>query len=641
MAKKCCGFVKQHKLQGIEKNRSCTDIIFLLLFIASYVAAVVIFIEAGNNGGDPDKIVRGVDYHGRICGKSAGVEAFPMAVWPSIAMYKYMECKSSCEATEQLPVSLAHPDQFYKYSSTRFLHFCFPWYDDTSATIVNETTSTAQTSLLEDNFDSASEMIGRAAGDLYTAWPMFIVCAIVALLFTFLYTWATRYIAGVLVWACIALIIMGGSFLGIVLIKEANNAENDVVPNRQKGMRVMGWLFVALTFVFFLIVVFLRKRIRIAVEVIKMAAGAIGDIKSLVFFPIVPVFLAIIYFLFWVAEALYIFSVTDEAVGNIDPLYVDGFKEAYPNRDTAFVDLEFRDSFRGYALYHIFHLFWNVQFLFYFGYLVCAGAIADWYFTKCDASGNKIVGFQQDELSHMPVMGSFLRVLRYHMGTVAITSLIIAIIQTIRAVVKYIEEKVRGPEPNYVQKAVFCCIQCCLKCAECCMDKINKNALIWTAIWGDGFCVSACSSFALIWRNLARVAALHMVSSFIFFMGKVTVSLAVTGCFAWLFVSVDKYETELSSPVLPICIVFAIAYTISTLFMLVFESAADTIFFCFLVDEEKNKAAGSSMFASQELQELVGKHQGASEAASAKKKRFESDQNARVPLNAIAPQLGN
>jgi choline transporter-like protein 2/4/5 len=375
--------------------------------------------------------------------------------------------------------------------------------------------------------------------------------------------------------------------------------------------------------------------------VIKMAATAIGDIKALVFFPIVPVFLAIVYFLFWVAEALYIFSVTDEVVGNVDPLFLDGFKEAYPNRETTFVDLEFRDSFRGYALYHLFHLFWNVQFLFYFGYLICAGAIADWYFTKCDASGNKIVGFAQDELSHMPVMSSLLRVLRYHMGTVAITSLIIAIIQTIRAIVKYIEEKTTGPDPNYVQKAVFCCIQCCLKCAECCMDKINKNSLIWTAIWGDGFCVAACSSFALIWRNLARVAALHMVSSFIFFMGKVTVSLAVAGSFAWLFVSVDKYETELSSPVLPICITFAIAYTICSLFMLVFESAADTIFFCFLVDEEKNKASGSSMFASAELQELIGKHEGASEEQAAKKKRLESGGLENVPLNSVAPSLGN
>jgi solute carrier family 44 protein 1 (choline transporter-like protein)/choline transporter-like protein 2/4/5 len=54
------------------------------------------------------------------------------------------------------------------------------------------------------------------------------------------------------------------------------------------------------------------------------------------------------------------------------------------------------------------------------------------------------------------------RATRYHLGTIALVSLIIAIIQTIRLIVKYIEDKLSGPEPNQVQRALFCCIQCCL-----------------------------------------------------------------------------------------------------------------------------------------------------------------------------------
>lgn len=71
--------------------------------------------------------------------------------------------------------------------------------------------------------------------------------------------------------------------------------------------------------------------------------------------------------------------------------------------------------------------------------------------------------------------------MRYHLGTVAIASLIIAVIEFIRWTVRFIEAKTKGKDgqQNRLQKCVFCMIYCCLRCLECCMDKINKNALIW------------------------------------------------------------------------------------------------------------------------------------------------------------------
>lgn len=44
------------------------------------------------------------------------------------------------------------------------------------------------------------------------------------------------------------------------------------------------------------------------------------------------------------------------------------------------------------------------------------------------------------QFSNSPILKSLKRVLRFHMGTIALGSLIIAIIQFIRAMVKYIEE---------------------------------------------------------------------------------------------------------------------------------------------------------------------------------------------------------
>src|SRR6185312_7535568 len=132
-----------------------------------------------------------------------------------------------------------------------------------------------------------------------------------------------------------------------------------------------------------------------------------------------------------------------------------------------------------------------------------------------------------------------------------------------------------GGKPNCIQKSIFCLIGCCLACLQCCLDKVNKNALVWTAIWGDSFVTAACSSFKLLWGNLARTGAMTMVSAFLMFLGKVTIALATCG-FGGIFIHF-RYP-QVSSPVLPMVVIFIVGYIVGSLFMSVFEVAMDTVF---------------------------------------------------------------
>jgi len=237
---------------------------------------------------------------------------------------------------------------------------------------------------------------------------------------------------------------------------------------------------------------------------------------------------------------------------------------------------------------------------------VIAGAVAEWYFSRTDpATGEKIRGDEEGQLSNFPVAQSLCRTLVFNLGTVSIAAFIIAVIQFLRAVVAYLEKK-SGSEPaNPFKKAVFCLVKCCLKCVECCCDKVNKNALIWTAIYGDSFVVAACSSFSLIWRNLARVAALSAVSGVILNVGIVCTAVFTTGISAAILVTVPYYQTALSSIWLPCLAIFVISYTMAKIFFGVVDAAIDTIFLCFLVDCETNQG---KMFASEGLQKLVNDH---------------------------------
>lgn len=53
------------------------------------------------------------------------------------------------------------------------------------------------------------------------------------------------------------------------------------------------------------------------------------------------------------------------------------------------------------------------------------------------------------QLSHSPVLQSVWRAIRFHLGTIAIAALLMAIIQFIRAVIKYIETVSEATEAEW------------------------------------------------------------------------------------------------------------------------------------------------------------------------------------------------
>jgi hypothetical protein len=98
------------------------------------------------------------------------------------------------------------------------------------------------------------------------------------------------------------------------------------------------------------------------------------------------------------------------------------------------------------------------------------------------------------------------------------------------------------------------CAQCCLKCMQTFIDKVSKNAFVWTSIYGTGFCPSSCLSFALIWRNLARTAALSVVSGVLVFFGKVLIVFVTTAICAAALIAYDPFDQPISSPLLPLLV---------------------------------------------------------------------------------------
>jgi choline transporter-like protein 2/4/5 len=83
-------------------------------------------------------------------------------------------------------------------------------------------------------------------------------------------------------------------------------------------------------------------------------------------------------------------------------------------------------------VYNLFGFFWGVFFLSALDQIVLAGAFASWYWT-----------LNKKDTPKLPLTRSFYRAIRYHLGTLAFGSLIIAIIRMIRVMIVYIEEKLK------------------------------------------------------------------------------------------------------------------------------------------------------------------------------------------------------
>merc|ERR1711988_672190 len=251
------------------------------------------------------------------------------------------------------------------------------------------------------------------------------------------------------------------------------------------------------------------------------------------------------------------------------------------------------------AWFWLFGYFWVTQFIAALGEMVLAGAAAAWYFRELpDRPPIK-----------KPLRRALKRAIKYHIGSVAFGSLIIAIIKFIRAVIAYIQSKANAAAGKAgaigkIVKVVLCLIQSCVWCMEKCMKFINRNAYILIAIHGISFCTAAKRAFFLILRNIARIGAVALLSTIFLFLGKMFICAIPTTAAVYLLIMNES--TKVASPAVPLAIIAISTYIIGSSMMAVYGMTIDTMLVCFVGDEEANKEAhGGPFYASGELSSFV------------------------------------
>jgi len=555
----------------------------LVLFACAWAWMIVLAIHAKNDGANFDRVIYPVDVQGKICGIDTDTADKPYGAWPNVLYPKYIECIESCDKTQT----------DYNYTTIKFVHWCLP--DPSDAAISN------QLDEFNASWGATSRYLAQSIGDFHVLrWVLFATAGgsiFVSLLVVLL----SRRCVDFLVWGSIFLVLGGGFVLGGAFFYwylDSSNAVQDTSLDSWLTLAIITW---SITFILLLLVFYLRKEIQIAKEVVKEASRVTGDMLCLMFYPIIPALFILGFVVVFVLFMLYLYSAGD--LVDLDDSFLPD-----PGSISGAKTFSWHETYQYWSIYALFHFFWTTQTVYYLGYLTIAGAVANWYFAATDENGNKRRGSGEDELPSFPIARSCCRAVFYHIGTAAFGALIIAIIRTLRALLSYVRYKTKDSD-NKCAKAVLCICSCCLTCLERCLDKVSKNALIWTAIFGDNFCTASCSSFSLIMNHLIKVAAVNSVSSFIVFLCKVCVALACTAGCGVFITYYDDLRDRVNSIMLPLIVTFLVTYFLGAMMMGVFESSIDAIFFCFLVDVDFNQTNGHPMRASKGLADLVQKHE--------------------------------
>ncbi|XP_072458489.1 choline transporter-like protein 2 isoform X1 [Notamacropus eugenii] len=480
----------------------------------------------------------------------------------------------------------------------------------------------------------ARQLAMRVFEDYTVSWYWILIGLVIAMALSLIFIVLLRFLAGIMIWIMIVMVILVLGY-GIFhcymeyarLRGEAGSDVSIVDLGFQTDFRVylhlrQTWLafmiiLCVLELIIILLLIFLRKRILIAIALIKEASRAVGYVMTSLLYPIFTFFLLCLCIAYWASTAVFL-STSNEAiykVFNDTPCVAAGQTcnpETFSTSNVTRLCPDARCQFAFYGgetgyhrvllglqIYNIFMFFWLANFVLALGQVTLAGAFASYYWAIK----------KPDDLPAFPLFSSFGRALRYHTGSLAFGSLLLAIVQVIRVILEYLDQRLKAAE-NRFAKFLMTCLKCCFWCLEKFLKFLNRNAYIMIAIYGTNFCTSAKNAFFLLMRNIIRVAVLDKVTDFLFLLGKLLVVGSV-GILAFFFFThrikiVQDTAPSLNYYWVPILTVIVGSYLIAHGFFSVYGMCVDTLFLCFCEDLERNDGSPERpYFMSPELRDIL------------------------------------
>nr|XP_035954905.1 choline transporter-like protein 5 isoform X3 [Halichoerus grypus] len=627
--------------KGPVAKRSCTDVLCCIIFILFIIAYILLGLVAWVHG-DPRRVAYPTDSKGHFCGQKGTPNEnktilfyFNLFSCTSPSVVVNLQCPTTQICVSKCPEKFLtymeiqfryrtnkhywmYYSQFCKsrfvkpaktvtqvlldddcpiaiFPSKPFLQRCFPDF-----TTKNGTLTVGNKTIFEDGSGKTRNAVelrtaanrvnkildARAIGmkvfeDYATTWYWILIGLTIAMLLSWLFVILLRFTAGFLFW-----VFMVG-VIGIIgygiwhCYQEHSNLQGR--PNSHLTIYDIGFqtdismyfqlkqtwfafmIILCLLEVFIiLMLIFLRERIRISIALLKEGSKAIGYLPTTLIYPVLTFIFLSICIAYWAVTAIYL------ATSGV-PIY----KVISPERTCKHENTTCNPE------------------------CALAGAFASYYWALK----------KPDDIPQYPVFTAFGRAIRYHTGSLAFGSLILALIQMFKLVLEYLDHRLKEAQNN-ISKFLQCCLKCCFWCLEKMVKFFNRNAYVMIAIYGKNFCRSARDAFNLLMRNVLKVAVMDKVTDFVLILGKILVAGCI-GVLAFLLFThrlpmMIEGPTSLNYYWVPLLTVIIGSYLVAHGFFSVYAMCIDTIFICFLEDIERNDgSAERPYYMSQSLLKIL------------------------------------
>lgn len=470
-------------------------------------------------------------------------------------------------------------------------------------------------------FVGDNSVLHRLIAGVAASKEIIIGLCVLALFLSMILMVIIRYISAVLVWILTSLVVLG-SLAGTSVLwwlyidyrlygndtKVLKEAKEEVEVTRDSGQALLVYAVAATVFtiILLLLMLFMRKRVALTIALFHVAGKVFIHLPLLTLQPFVTFFALLLFWIYWILVLLFLGT-----TGN-----------PVQNEETGLTEFRLTGPLQYLTWYHAVGLVWISEFILACQQMTVAGAVVTYYFTR-----------DKNRLPVTPILSSVLRLVRYHLGTVAKGSFIITLVKIPRLILMYIHNQLKGKENACARCMLKTCI-CCLWCLEKCLNYLNQNAYAATAINSTSFCTSARDAFVILVENALRVATINAIGDFVLFLGKVLI--VTTTAFAGVLLL--NYQRDYAEWLLPLIIVCLFSFLVAHCFLSIFEIVVDVLFLCFAIDTKYNDGTpGKEFFMDKALMEFVESSRRLERAVERGRSRVKEAVSEGAEMKPMAP----
>jgi len=622
-----------------HKPHQCTDVCSLLVLVFGIAMLGRVGVYASKHG-DMRRLSHGLDFYGNLCGVSKSVENKRYLYWcpkpkellpdaellnmPGAILngaWKGSEtldlqhpiCTNQCPRGSQTTsacfqgkhVVRGKPDPAtgtFKENATYKFDLIQDYETYALAGRYCLPTDTRMLAELLDTLETGEQGYMFAAQQVMGAWAALLMTAVIAIVLGYVYLFLVENFARIIIFGSLAIsaalcIVFSVVWLYGVFAEDIDDifeSNYNLAPaglgthipstGHKSADFAIGLLVLLLGAFIILMACCLKRSLQLAIASIEAACDCLTDMPSLLICPIVGVAIKLLLVGAEFAGLLWLISVGKVERYDMRSEYIPGgITRSFSYEDNEYI----------YIIFYVFMCIWLLELVYALEQFVLSYSTQLWYFKEYDGNGKK-------PLVMFPLWrGLFIGVV-YHLGTMALGSFLLSLLETLRMALtilyKYVleaEEDGKSAQNKVVGALISCCC-CCLTCFERYIRFMNKNAYIVVAVNSDPFCVAAQRAFNIVAGDALAMAWLTG-ASWVFQIGGV---VSITGCgvfLTWFLVGNAQAFTDrnsehyVASPEAVAVAGAVICFTISCTFMAVFDTLADTILFCWALDRQYHK----------------------------------------------------